>query len=337
MSLPTAGAAGERIVPLDDPAGWRDELRGVPHAFAHTWDSCLAMHESSGLETFLYRYAEEGRRIVCPFAERRYGGGRDLVTPYGFSGFAGRGEVSSSCDRWRRFATENGYVAAFIQLNPLLDPGYGTGGNRWIHNSVYILDLRKPVSELRAGLSENRRREIRRLKEEDTRILFDDGAAERFFRSRFRDFMRSRGASPVYLFSDETLERLTVSEGTFLVAARVGGGVKAAALFGRTPHVGDYLFNVSTGDGVRHSAVLVWEGAKRLQELGVPFLNLGGGVRPDDGVARFKQRFGGMERPLACLKEVFDEDRFRHLCDLAGVDPDTRDGYFPPYHRPAVS
>lgn len=320
---------------LASPAEWRATLDGIPHAFAHTWDSCRAMQRSSGRETFLYRYGEGDRVIACPFIERAFHGHRDLVTPYGPSGFVGRDEGTSFPSAWRRFAASSGYVCAFVQLNPVVEHGslYDPSALE-TSNVMYTLDLTRSVEDLFANLSQNRRRQVRDATSDPVEISIGNPDAERFFRRRYRPFMRDRGASPIYLFTDETLELLTASDRTFLVAAAVSGEVEAASLFAWTPYTGDYLFNVCTGRGRRYSAVLVWEGAKRLKELAVPFLNLGGGVRPDDGIARFKQRFGGTERPLRCLKQVFDEDAYRSLCARARVDPDPRAGYFPPYHQP---
>jgi hypothetical protein len=68
----------------------------------------------------------------------------------------------------------------------------------------------------------------------------------------------------------------------------------------------------------------------------VPVLNLGGGVVPGDGIAEFKARFGTSRAPLSALAQVYQPDVFARLCADAGVDPDDRSGYFPPYRRSAA-
>ena len=76
---------------------------------------------------------------------------------------------------------------------------------------------------------------------------------------------------------------------------------------------------------------LIWSAVQRLRELGVPSLNLGGGVREGDDVAEFKRRFGAAELPLASLRQVYRPERLRaRSAAQAGVTSD-RSGWFPPY------
>jgi hypothetical protein len=72
----------------------------------------------------------------------------------------------------------------------------------------------------------------------------------------------------------------------------------------------------------------------RLRELGVPILNLGGGVKVGAVVAEIKRRFGATRVPLGRVRQVYDHQRFDALCARAGVDPMDWSGYFPPYRKP---
>jgi hypothetical protein len=62
-------------------------------------------------------------------------------------------------------------------------------------------------------------------------------------------------------------------------------------------------------------------------------LNLGGGIRPGDGVAQFKQRFGPKTLPLRSIKQVYQPETFSRLCGEVKADPNGRHDYFPPYRR----
>ena len=70
--------------------------------------------------------------------------------------------------------------------------------------------------------------------------------------------------------------------------------------------------------------------------LGIPTLNLGGGVRGYDGVARFKERFGGKTMRLRCAKQIYRPDVYRRLCRTAGVDPKRERRYFPAYRAAGI-
>ena len=48
-------------------------------------------------------------------------------------------------------------------------------------------------------------------------------------------------------------------------------------------------------------------------------LNLGGGIRPGDGLSEFKQRLGAKLSPTLALRQVFDSSRYLAACAAAGV------------------
>jgi hypothetical protein len=95
----------------------------------------------------------------------------------------------------------------------------------------------------------------------------------------------------------------------------------------------DCLFNVPLPEGRRHATSLLWYGVNHLKSLHIPILNLGGGVRENDSVARSKQRLGSRKVPFRCLKEVYEPGVYGKLCREVGADPKDMNDYFPPYRR----
>jgi hypothetical protein len=94
-------------------------------------------------------------------------------------------------------------------------------------------------------------------------------------------------------------------------------------------HFAEYLFNASTETGREFDAWVLWHAARCLAELGVSTVNIGGGIRPGDGVAEYKARFHGLRRPLRSLRQVYDRAEYERLCAEAGA----ADGgsWFPAY------
>lgn len=318
-------------IPMTEPQRWAEALRGIPHAFAHTWGSCHAMSLTSGLETFLYSYASADGRVVCPFAVRSYHGHRDLLTPYGFSGFTGVGSCRGFADHWAAFARAEGYVCGYVGLNPTLpwEP-YHAPADLHRHNAVHVLDLTLSEADLIGRMSHGRRQQVRATTA-GTRLVHDRARLAAFFGEHLTAFLEARQAARIYHLAPATLDALVACDDVLLLGLERDGSLEAVSMFVWTPHVADFLFNVSTPAGREHSTVLIWQGALRLKALGVPLLNLGGGVRPDDGVATFKARFGGRVLPLAALKQVYDPSVFATLCAGVHADPHDRSGYFPPY------
>lgn len=320
-------------ISLEQPERWRAALDGVPHAFGHTWESCHAMSLTSGQRTELFLHEESTGRAVCPFAERSFEGHVDVVTPYGFSGFAVSGSADGLERAWRALAARRGWVAGYIGLHPLFTPEGLFAADRVKGQALHILDLTVPEERTRARLAENRRREVSRWQRDPPRLTWSPDAVVAFVRRHFRDCHRRRGAGEVYMLGDDTLAALCCADGVFATAAG-RDAIEAVCLFGHTAYEGQYLFNVCTDAGRPFTTGLLWEGQRRLRALGVPKLNLGGGIRPDpgDGVAVYKSRFGGDRLSLEALRHVYRADVYDALCRRVGVDP-SADGYFPAFRR----
>ena len=323
-----------RRIPLEARVEWENALVGIPHGFAHTWGHCRSVHLSSNLPTYLYCFEGGGVRVVCPLSERRFQGQPDIVTPYGFGGFAGTGDCPAFPAHWADFVAGEEYVCGYIGLNPLLQSDtYFDPRSAHADNSVFSLDLREPREQLFANLHANRKRQLREPLPPGTRIVWDAERLSAFFLDQYPGFMSRAGAAPIYRFSPATLSFLCSLDAVFLVGAEVGDRLEAVAVFGHTEHAADYLFGVALPAGRPHAARLLWCGIERLRSLGVPRLNLGGGARPNDGIAEFKRRFGAREVPLISLKQVYLPEAFERLCRAAGAEPGTT-GYFPAYHTP---
>lgn len=327
--------AKHKCIPLDDPAEWSESLKRVRHAFAHTWENCYAMYLTTGFKTYLYSFEAENLRVVCPLAERTFHGYTDIVTPYGFSGFVGDGDCPGFRRYFAGFVKEQGYVCGYIGLNPIL--GNNTcfaQDEAFQYNSIYVLNLTLDQHELHANLSTNRKRQLRDWGKTGSRIVVERGPLIDFFLTNHSEFFRAKRASSVYRFSTDTLSFVLNSKNVFLVGAQGAEGVEAVSVFAYTPYVGEFLFNVSLPQGRHHSAALLWYGLNQLKALQVPLLNLGGGISENDGVAEFKQRFGGKKLALRCLKQVYQPEVYVELCRRVNADHTNMVGYFPAYRSP---
>jgi len=312
-----------RLIPLGEPERWAAALAEVAHGHAHTWAFCRAIQLTSGLPTYLYAYEHDGARVVCPLAEREFAGAIDVVSPYGFGGFATSGGFPSD---WGSFARSRNWVCGYVALNPLFCESDGFADVH-VHNRLYVMDLR---GDVHGRLSENRRRQLRDWPSVAGTLEHDRERLTDFLLANYADFFARRGAGAATDLSPDTMGAIAALDDVIMVGAGSGGMVESVAVFGHTPHAGDYLFNVSIPGGERHAVHLIWSGVEQLRELGVPSLNLGGGVREGDDLAEFKRRFGAAELPLASLRQVYLPDVYERLCREAGVTSD-RSGWFPPY------
>jgi hypothetical protein len=325
----------ERCISLEQSSEWKSALKGIKHAFAHTWENCYAMYLTTGFSTYLYTFEIENVQIVCPITERTFDGYTDILTPYGFSGFVGNGQFPEFRHYWKKFVKEKGYICGYIGLNPVFeDSNYYEVNEAYQYNNIYVLDLTLTTADLFTKLSSNRKRQLNHWEDSFSKITLEKPAVTEFFLGHYHDFFRSRNASRTYDFSRETLLFLTNLENIFIAGIQISGKVEAVSVFAYTTDMGEFLFNISLDEGQRYSALLLWYGVIQLKSIGIPSFNLGGGVRENDGIAKFKQRFGGKELPLKSLKQVYDPRVYEQLCWQVNVDPNDRSGYFPPYQKP---
>ena len=322
-----------RLIGLDDRQGWMAALDGMPHAFAHTWESCHAMHLTIGQPVSLYVAEGSGSKVVCPIAVRRVAAHTDVFTPYGFGGFLAQGDDTDLTRPWRDFARQQGWVSGYIGLNPIFSPAACRLQPDYVeYNEIYVLNLTLHTEELYAALSENRQRQVRSASLSDWRIE-DRRRLREFFLDHVSAFHMEHGASAAYAFSRATFEALLALDNVLLLGSGDEKSVTAVSIFAWTPSCAEYLFNVSRPEGRQYSAPIIWHAALRLRQMGIPLLNLGGGITKNDGVAQFKKRFGAKRMPLGSLRQVFRRDVYDQLCSEVGADPDSRSGYFPPFRK----
>ncbi|PWU08275.1 MAG: hypothetical protein C5B51_08110 [Terriglobia bacterium] len=323
----------DRLIPLSQELDWHNALQGLPHAIGHTWDFWQAVHLTSGQDIYLYLLEEGDVRLICPFAERAYRESRDIVSLPGLSGFTGNGFSPVVMDRWTTWAREQRYVCAYIGQHPALLQtvslkNYGAQK----YSSAYLLDLTLPLEEIHHRMSETRKRDLRYAERNGVHVWINTPPVKRYFVTRFEETFRRRNGRTDHYLSEAARNFLSTQEGfLFLGAGRAE--IESATVFGFTPYAADGLFNVSSAPNTSFSTVLIWAAVQELKARKIPVLNLGGGLRPHDGLAEYKQYLGATARPLFCWKQIFDPVRFRELCELAGVP--ASDTFFPPYHRPA--
>jgi len=293
------------------------------------------MQLTTGLRTYLYRFESGNVRIVCPLAEREFEGFIDILTPYGFSGFVGNGNCPQFPLYWRSFVKERGYVCGYVALNPIFETStYFNPKEAYRSNTLYFLDLTLGIDKLFSNLHKNRKRELKDF--DKTSFVFDRDTLMEFFLQTYPAFLRRVQASEAAYFTRKTLTSLCSLNNVVIVGAGTGERTEAVYIFAYTPYAGDCLFNVAIPEGRHHTTSLLWWGVNYLKSLGVPLLNLGGGVRENDSIARSKEFFGPIKLPFRALKQVYDQEIYEKLCRRRGADPGDKTGYFPGYQSPTI-
>ena len=321
------------LIDLDDRDRWSDAVRCLPHTSAHRWDHVAAFQASTGHRTLLYVCrAHDQLVVVCPLAVRGGPSATDVYTPYGFGGFTSSGPLPWFAAAYQAFAADQGWITSYIALNPFMAHPLGFSHPALTSGpDLYVLDLRPELEEVLAGMSAKRRTMLRQWDRSPAALTWDRGEITDFACAVAPSFFERRSASSAYRFAPESWCRLLASESVLALGVRAGDRLVAASIFAWAGPLADHLFGLSEPGSERYSAPLIWEAARELKRRGAEQLNLGGGIRPDDGVAKFKSRFGAQRVSSQTLRLIHDRNRYALLCREAGVDEGST--YFPPYRE----
>lgn len=203
--------------------------------------------------------------------------------------------------------------------------------DRHSYNTLFVFDLQKDTGLLFNALPGNRKREISSFEKSGCSFSADKDLLKDFFAEQFYPFFQKKEAPLLYQISRRTLTALVEAKDVLLVGVTREGKVEAVSVFAHTPYAAEYLFNVSLPEGRHHTTNLIWYAVRHYKQLGVPYLNLGGGVAQNDSIAKYKERFRTKQYALQCLRQVYNEETYKCLCAATGVAPGEETRYFPAY------
>ena len=322
-------------IPLRDQQSWNAFLASLPHAFAHTWQYCHALSVHHQTDIFLLSYKDAHCRVACPLMVKTdpYGS-LYVTTPYGYGGLVAQGDCRGFRAGWYDYARQRGFVCGYIGLNPALPLTFvALETERFIASETYVVNLTPSIETLFTHLSDNIHNKLKNWQQTGARLVDNKDRLTCAFIALYHNFIENIGAEDQYRFSATALRALLDSPDVSVIGSELNGEIVAASVFAATPSCAEYFLSASSPQGRSHSAALLWEGIKKYRGLGVPVLNLGGGISPGDGLARFKSRFHADKLERAALKQIYDATTFRDLCRKHQVPASDMRGFFPPYLR----
>jgi hypothetical protein len=318
----------ERLISVEEREEWQQALAGIPHSYWHRWETSHALALGSGLPTYLYSIDGEHGRAVCNFSERSWSGTTDIFTPGGFGGFTAIGNATWLREKWLGFVRLRGYVCGYFALHPEL--GCAEAHDALVQsNDLYVLDLGESADVVRAQADRSVKRALRDWF--PGRYVSDRAELSRFLIDHYSGFMAQKSASARSLWSEATLHAMAADPGLLMIGATDGQGLCAVHTFGMTSYGAECHLNVSIREGRLLTTPLIWWGIEQLAKRGVPWLQMGGGLEPDDSIARAKQKFRPRRMPFVAAKEIYEPEIYRTLCEQAGAEVCIETGYFPAY------
>jgi hypothetical protein len=315
----------------DDPL--RAELVADRGGSAETDDlfRCRAFYDAEGVSHTLR--VESGKAsIAAPVLVREIAGSglADATSPYGYPGAAMRGWLDAPPDPASIDWSRTGLVSVFIRER-LGDEPCLAGARR--RSAVQVHDPSRE-RRLRARFAEQIRRNARLGYRVEIVPGPDSSTEQRSgFHAVYLETMERAGASQRYLFDHAYVAAVLAFERSWLCICRgPEGSVAAGAIAGLSDGLLHYYLGGTAGAHLERSPFKnVADAMVGLSDrLALP-LNLGGGVRPGDGLEDFKRGFANAELPFRTHEIVCDRDAYDRLSK--GRAPTA---FFPAYRASAA-
>jgi hypothetical protein len=253
----------------------------------------------------------------------------DAVSPYGYPGGAVGEPMGAPPDPAAVDWSGTALVSVFVRERLGADPCLA---GATLRSTVQVHDPARD-RKLRARFAEQIRRNTRlgyRVEE----IPGPDASAEErsSFHAVYTETMDRAGAAERYLFDLRYLSGVLAFERSWLILCRdPDGSTAAGAIAGLSDGLLHYYLGGTAGARLGHSPFknVVDAMVGLADRMAVP-LNLGGGVRPGDGLEDFKRGFANAELPFHTHEIVCDRANY----DRLGASRAETD-YFPAYRAPA--
>jgi len=305
---------------------------------------CEACAIAENAQAYLFVYTQGDARVIYPFLERPVTPGAalsDVWSPYGYSGplatTADPGVLRASADAFDRFCRETGVVTSFTRFHPLLgtESCWATRLRpRFVRHTCHI-DLRSPEV-----IGDNMRAECRNKLRKGTRggLTFEvrgwDEAGPVFL-ELYGASMCRLSASGWYFFPVsyyETIVSKTMEKPWISIVTADGRPCAAALILTHKPFAHYHLSGWNPEfKRLAPNNYLLYNTALLAWSLGYTHFHLGGGVRGDDALFRFKASFNRRgELDFKVGQWVHLGDEYECLCAEVGRPGEIQD-YFPPY------
>lgn len=289
---------------------------------------CPAFLEAEGV-THTLRVEGERGSAALPVIVRGIpaSGLADATSPYGYPGGTLEGEPPDpAAVDWERA----GLVSLFVRDRVGEPPSLAGGSER---SALQVADPELPRKSRMSDRQQVRKNEARGYEVRSMPGPESSPEERRAFHEVYEQTMRRTKAAERYFFSPRYFDAVLRSERSrlFLCDAPGGEGVAAAAIVVESDGFLHYFLSGTADDHLRGapSKNLIFAAISFAGERGAP-LNLGGGVRPGDGLEEFKRGFANRRLPFVTHELVCDPPAYERLS--AGLEAD---GFFPLYRAGA--
>ena len=299
---------------------------------------------------FTYFIFEEDSQVMSlPLLKRRIDSDRkepefDLSSPYGYPGFLSTKNdlnfIQRGFNHFCDLARKEGFVSSFIRLNPFYNNillQESATIHQQIHGSVVSVDLKDSYNSIFSSYSSNHRRDVRKLKKTDYKIIEGNLEDLSSFISIYNETMDRLEANDNYYFERDYYENLFRNEEGYIdliFALDENHYPVSTALFLRNEKLIEYHLGATLTKNIKDAPIkMIFDYVIEKYSNSNLELNMGGGVgSQSDSLYKFKSGFSPLNRKFSTVRVVHDSERYKDLCsNYSKSEKKDLGGYFPLY------
>ncbi len=246
---------------------------------------------------------------------------------------------------FHNYCSENNIVDEYIRFHPLLQNHvqYGEygGGDLFEVKPIVYLDLRKSNEKLWSEMCRGHRSSVNKARRLGVKISVNDPDKLNLeiFQTLYNETMDRHEADEIWQLTPEYFNNCVNclgKEHVKIINAEYEDRVIASYFIIHGYQTAYYHFGGSREEvfSLRANNLLLFEIALWAKSEGYRWFHLGGGIKPDDGVYRFKSGFSATTVPLFSAKTIHIPQTYEYLCQLredSSYRKKSNPQYFPAY------
>ena len=243
----------------------------------------------------------------------------DLQSPYGYSGFYSTSSdesfVKEALNELTQKALQENIIAFFLRFHPFdeLLPFYKKHLNFFAdERKIVIVPIYKDLAGIRANYSPRIKSYVNKARKELILSSCDDADISEF-RALYEKTMQRNNADEFYFFDENYFQKLFKFDESLIIKASFEGKNLAFASFFVGKDFGYYHLSANSNEKNANLALLDYF-FEFCAQKGVSFALLGGGLKDDDSLFYFKQRFSKLWAEFNVGGIVFNEAVYKELC-----------------------
>jgi hypothetical protein len=271
----------------------------------------------------------------------------DLTTPYGYGGplynVLDRSQIQKSLKKFSNlyfsYALSKQYVCEFIRFHPLLDNWNNLQKIININylNDIVVVDLSQSLNEIKNNMNKGHKYNINKTLHSNCKIEIlekpDNENVDKFL-ELYSSTMKRNNASKKYFFTKKFIKNHFDFLNSILIQIKKDNDIIASTIFLYGDKYSHYHLSgrAENYKGLYPNDLIIWEAIKWSKNKGFDYLNLGGGIKQNDDLFKFKKGFSKIVKNNYIGNKLYRLEKYKELSKTFGTD-DKENNFFPAYRR----